>query len=531
MKAIFFRTAAAAALAVAMTSGALAKTMTYCSEGSPENFNPQINTTGPSLSAAHPVFNRLVEFERDSTKLRPGLAESWEISADGLTYTFRLRKNAKFHARNDFKPTRGFTADDVIATFDRMWRKDHPYHQVSGGAYDYFNDMGFHTLLKSITKVDDNTLRVELTKPDATFLASLAMTFASIHSKEYMDAMLKAGTPEKVDQVPVGTGPFMFVDYKKDATIRYTVNPDYFNGKQPIDRLVYAITPDAAVRMARVQAGECLLAPYPSPADLPRLKGDAKLNVMEREGLNVGYLAFNTSKKPFDDKRVRHAVSMAIDRDAIVKAVFRGTGIVAANPIPPTIWAYNETLKPYPYDVEKAKALLKEAGVGELSVDLWAMPVQRPYNPDARKMAEMMQADLAKVGIKAEIKSYEWGEYRKRLQAGEHTLGQYGWIGDNGDPDNFMNVLLSCSTARQGGQNIARWCSKEYSDLVEQAKFITDTAKRTELYRKAQEVFHAEAPWLPIAHGIVYHVASKKVKNYQIHPLGTPIFEGVDIDE
>src|SRR5262245_21714690 len=523
---------AVAFTAIALCLGApaqAAKTLVYCPEGSPENFNPQINTTGTSFDAAYPVFNRLVEFQPGTTTLMPALAESWDVSDDGLDYTFHLRNGVKFHQVGAFSPTRDFNADDVIATFNRMWKADDPYAKVSGGSYDYFNDMGMPDLLSSIDKVDDHTVKFVLKQPQAPFIANMAMDFAAIHSKEYMDAMLKAGTPEMVDQNPIGTGPFSFVSYQKDSVIRYKANPNYFRGKQKIDKLVFAITPDATARMAKLQAGECLIAPYPNPADLPKLKADPKLKVLEQEGLKAGYLAFNVEKKPFDDKRVRQALNMAIDKKAIIKAVYQGQGKPAKNPIPPTIWSYDDSITAYPYDPKKAAELLKEAGVTNLTTDLWYMPVQRPYNPDAKKVAELMQADLAKIGVTAELKTFEWGEYRKRLQAGEHQMGQLGWTGDNGDPDNFMGVLLSCGSARPGGQNIAKWCNKEFSDLIDQAKQTSDRAKRTELYKKAQAIFHEEAPWFPIAHSVVSVPMSKKVVGFKVHPLGTHIFEGVDI--
>ncbi len=522
---------AAAAIAFGFANAALAKTLVYCSEGSPENFNPQVNTTGTSFDTAYPVFNRLVEFKPGTTEIMPALAESWEVSDDGLNYTFHLRKGVKFHARGGFTPSRDFNADDVIATFNRMWKKDDPYSAVSGGAYDYFNDMGMPDLLSAITKVDDNTVKITLSKPESPFIANLGMDFAAIHSKEYMDAMLKAGTPEKVDQEPIGTGPFIWASYKKDDRIIYNANVNYFRGKQPIDRLVFSITPDQATREARLEAGECDVIPYPNPANIAKLKANPELQVLEQEGLNVGYLAMNVQKPPFDNKVVRQALNMAIDKDAIVAAVYQGAGAAAKNPIPPTIWSYDDAIQAYPYDPEKAKAMLAEAGVTDLKTDLWYMPVQRPYNPDAKKMAELMQADLAKVGITAELKTFEWGEYRKRLQEGEHMTGMLGWTGDNGDPDNFLSVLLSCTSARAGGSNVAKWCNEDFTKLIDEAKQISDVAKRTELYKQAQVIFHEEAPWVPIAHSVVHMPMSKKVIGYKVHPLGTHIFEGVDIAE
>jgi dipeptide transport system substrate-binding protein len=522
---------AAAALAFGFANAATAKTLVYCSEGSPENFNPQINTTGTTFDAALPVFNKLVQFIPGSTEIEPALAESWTVSDDGLTYTFNLRKGVKFHARGAFSPSRDFTVDDVLATFNRMLKKDDPYHPVSGGEYDYFNDMGMPDLIKSIDKVDDYTVRFVLNKPESPFIANMAMDFAAIHSKEYMDAMMKAGTPEKVDQEPIGTGPFILANYRKDDRIIYNANVNYFRGKQPIDRLVFSITIDDATRTARLEAGECDVMPYPAPTDIERLKANPNLQVLEQEGLNVGYLAMNVQKKPFDDKRVRQALNMAIDKEAILAAVYQGTGSSAKNPIPPSMWSYDDSIQPYPYDVEKAKALLAEAGVSDLTVDLWYLPVDRPYNPDGKKMAELMQADLAKVGINAELKTFEWGEYRKRLQAGEHQMGMLGWTGDNGDPDNFLGVLLSCTSAREGGSNIAKWCNEEFTALIDEAKASSDMEKRTELYKKAQAMFHEEVPWVPLAHAVVHMPMSKKVSGYKVHPFGTHIFEGVDIAE
>lgn len=521
----------AAAVALA-TPAQAAKTLVYCSEGSPENFNPMVNTTGTSFDTTQPVYNNLVEFERGGTKVTPGLAESWVISDDGMIYTFTLRKGVKWHSNKDFKPTRDFNADDVLFSFNRQWQKDHPFHGVSGGSYDYFNDMGMPDLLKSIEKVDDHTVRFTLSRVEAPFLANLAMQFAGIQSAEYGDFLIKRKQLDRMDQAPIGTGPFEFVTYQKDAVIRYKAFDAFWKGRQPLDNLIFSITPDAAVRYAKLQRGECHVMPYPNPADLEAMKANPDMLVQTQEGLNIGYLAMNVTKKPFDDLKVRRAMNLAIDKKAIVDAVFQGAGVVAKNPIPPTMWSYNNTIQDFPYDPEQAKKLLAEAGHPDgFETDLWAMPVSRPYNPNAKRIAEMMQADLAKVGIKAKVVQYEWGEYRKRMQAGEHQTGQLGWTGDNGDPDNFLNVLLGCDAARSGGSNVAKWCNKEFNELIVQAKSITDIAARTKLYEQAQVIVKEEAPWVPLAHSVVYMVMSKKVKDYRMSPFSRHIFEGVSLED
>ena len=395
----------------------LGQDLVYCSEGSPENFTPAINTTGTSFDAARPVYNRLTEFKRGTTEVVPGLAESWDITDGGKTITFHLRKGVKFHSLKDFKPTRDFDADDVLWSFDRQWKPDHPYYKVSGGKYDYFNDMDMPTLLDSVEKTDDYTVVMKLKTPNVAILANLAMDFMAIGSKEYADFLLKKGTPEQFDQAPVGTGPFSFVAYQKDSVIRYKANKDYYGEKPLVDDLVFAITPDATARYAKLKAGECHVNAYPRPADLAEMEKDPTLKVIHAPGLNIAYWAFNNQKPPFDKKEVRQALSMAIDRDAIIKDVYLGAGEKAKTLIPPTMWSYDDKIADTPYDPEKAKAMLAAAGVQTpLDIDLWYQPVSRPYNPNGKRIGEMMQADLAKIGVNAKLVTYEWGEYRKRMR-------------------------------------------------------------------------------------------------------------------
>jgi dipeptide transport system substrate-binding protein len=511
---------------------ASAKTLVYCSEGSPENFSPSINTTGTSFDALSPIYSRLVEFERGGTAVVPGLAERWTVTPDGKEYTFFLRKGVKWHSNKNFKPTRDMNADDIIFAIERQWKESNPYFKVTSPNHSYFMDMGMDKLIKSVDKIDAMTIKITLNKPEAPFLSGWAMEYAGIQSKEYADAMLKAGTPEKIDQEPIGTGPFYLVQYQKDAVIRYKAFPEFYAGKAKIDDLVFSITTDASVRWAKLQKGECHIMPYPNPADLEAMRKDPKITVLEQPGLNVGYLAYNTTKKPFDDVRVRKAINMAINKQAIVDAVYLSTGIAAKNPIPPTQWSYNNAIKDDAFDPAAAQKLLAAAGLPNgFTTDLWAMPVQRPYNPNAKRIAELMQADLAKIGVKAEIKSFEWGEYRKRMQAGEHQMGMLGWTGDNGDPDNFLHTLLGCDAAKTGGSNVAKFCFKPFEDLVLKAKTVTDPAARSKLYEQAQVVFKEQAPWFTIAHAVQLKPVRKEVIDFKLSPFGRHNFYGVDIKE
>jgi dipeptide transport system substrate-binding protein len=517
-----------ATLALFSQAGA-AKTLVYCSEGSPENFTPALNTTGTSFDAARPVYDRLTQFKRGSTEVEPGLAESWTASADAKTFTFKLRKGVKFHSVPGFSPTRDFNADDVMFSIERQWKGEHPYAKVSGGKYDYFADMGLKDGLESVDKLDDLTVRIVLKQPNVTMLANLAMDFAAIHSAEYAATLDKAGKKEQFDQVPVGTGAFSFVAYQKDAVIRYKANKGYWGEKALVDDLVFAITPDATARYAKLKAGECHMTGYPRPADLPEMQADKSLKVTNLPGLNIAYWAFNTQKAPFDKKEVRQAFSMAIDKAAILKDVYLGAGTAAKNLIPPTLWSYNDKVKDWPHDEAKAKALLAKAGVKlPLEIDLWYMPVQRPYNPNAKRIAEMMQADLAKIGVNAKLITFEWGEYRKRMQQGEHMTGMLGWNGDNGDPDNFF-FLHGCEAARAGGQNLSKWCDKAFDDKLVKARTLTDHKARVKLYEEMQVIEHEEAPDYKIAHSVVYEVMRQEVTGYKQSPFNSHQFNGVGL--
>jgi dipeptide transport system substrate-binding protein len=521
---------ALAASALIAASGASAKTLVYCSEGSPENFYPGINTTGTSFDVSEQIYDGLVGFERGGTSVVPALAEKWTVSKDGLEYVFQLRKGVKWHSNKNFQSTRDFNADDVIFMIERQWKESHPFFKVTSPNHSYFGDMGMPKLLKSVDKVDDHTVKIVLNRPEAPFLADLAMQWAGVQSKEYADAMLKAGTPEKIDQEPIGTGPFALVQYQKDAIIRFKAHPSYWAGKAKIDDLIFSITPDASVRWAKVQKAECHVMPYPNPADLDSIRKDANVQVLEQAGLNVGYLAYNTTKKPFDDVRVRKAINMAIDKNAIISAVYLSTGVAAINPIPPSMWSYNKAIKDDPFNPAEAKRLLAAAGYPNgFSTDLWAMPVQRPYNPNAKRIAELMQADLAKIGVTAEIKSFEWGEYRKRMQAGEHQMGMLGWTGDNGDPDNFLDTLLGCDSAKTNGSNVAKFCYQPYEDIVSKAKIVTGVAERTKLYEQAQVIFKEQAPWFTIAHAVQLKPVRKEVVDFKLSPFGRHTFYGVDM--
>ena len=532
------KTAAAGAVAaIAMGAATLShaadipnKTLVYCSEGSPAGFDPAQYTTGTDFTAnTFTVFNRLVEFERGGTKVEPGLAESWDVSADGKVYTFHLRHGVKFQTTAYFKPSREFDADDVLFTFERMLDPNQPFRKAYPVQFPYFTDMGLDKLITKIEKVDPYTVRFTLKEVNAPFIQNLAMEYASIQSAEYADQLLKAGKASDINQKPVGTGPFIFRSYTKDATIRFDGNPDYWkSGAVKISKLIFSITPDAGVRVQKLKRNECQVMSYPRPADIATLKADSNVDMPSQAGFNLGYLAYNVEHKPVDKLEVRQALDMAINKKAIIESVYQGAGQLATNPMPPTQWSYDKSLKSAAYDTAKAKELLAKAGFPNgFEIDLWAMPVQRPYNPNARLMAEMIQADWAKIGVKAKIVTYEWGEYIKRAHAGEDQALMIGWNGDNGDPDNWLGTLLGCEAVN--GNNFSKWCYKPFDDLIQKARATNAQDARTKLYTQAQEIFAQQLPFSPIAHSTIYQPTTKNIVDMRIDPLGFARFDGVSV--
>ena len=507
-----------------------AKTFIYCSEGSPSSFNPQVVTDGTSLNASmHTIYNRLVEFEYGTTQIIPALAKSWKISKDQKTYTFFLRKGVKFHKTSYFTPKRDFNANDVIFSIHRQMLKDHPYHKVGGGTYSYFNGMAMGSLIQSVKKLDDYRVQIVLSQPEAPFLANLAMGFMSILSEEYANWLRKEGRAEDLDRLPIGTGPFIFKKYVKDTLIRYVRNSEYWRPVAKIKKLVFTITPDASVRYQKLRVGECHLIIEPAPSDLEAMRLNKKIKIIQKPGHNISYVAMNTSREPFNKLMVRKAINHALNRQSYIKAIYLGKAMVATNPIPPTIWSYKEGLRDYEYNPEKAKKLLAQAGFPNgFKTEMWTLPVTRPYNPNGKKMGEMMQADLAKVGIQVKLVTYDWPTYLKKSREGKHQLIQFGWVSDNGDPDNFLSVLLGCESIK-GGSNISFWCHKEFNRLIVEAKRNPVRSERVKLYIKAQEIFKDEVPWVTVAHAITFRAMRANVEGYKISPLGADIFSSVDL--
>jgi len=510
---------------------AQAATLSVCTEASPDGFDVvQYNSLTTTNASADVLMNRLVEFDAANGKLVPSLASSWTISDDGLTYTFTLRPDVLFHRTDYFKPSRPtLEADDVLFSFQRMLDANHPWHKTATSGYPHAQSMQWPALIKAVEKVDAHTVRVTLNKPDATFLATLSMGFASIYSAEYADQLLKAGTPEKLNSQPIGTGPFVFRRFQKDAAVRYTANADYFAGKPEVDNLVFAITPDANVRLQRLRRGECQIALSPKPVDVEAASQDAGLGTVKTAAFMTAFVALNSQHPPLDKPAVRQAINLAFDKRSYLKAVFENSAEPADGPYPPNTWSYASDLPDYAHDPQKARELLEEAGLADgFSTTIWTRPSGSLLNPNPSLGAQLLQADLAEVGIKAQIRVIEWGELIRRAKAGEHDLLFMGWAGDNGDPDNFLTPQFSCASV-ESGLNFTRFCDAKLDKLIADGKAVSDQAKRSALYQDAQAIIQQQALWLPLAHPTAYALTRKGVEGYSVSPFGRQDFSRVSV--
>lgn len=495
--------------------------LVYCSEGSPESFNPQLVTSGTTIDAiSQQLYDRLLDIDPKSGELKPLLATEWHVNDTGTVYEFTLRKNVQFHQTEYFTPSRAFNSDDVVFTFNRIMDKNHPFHYQGGGNYPFFQSVDWADLVQRVTASDDNSVRFELSRPDSSFLSNLATDFAAILSAEYAAKVLKQGQSARIDSHPIGTGPFRFKEYQKDVLIRYYRHKNYWREPAKPEQLVFDIVPNNARRMAKLFTHECDVVAFPRVAELGLISQRPDVDVQESTSMNVGFWAFNTAKPPFDNAKVRLALAMAINREAILQAVYFGYATAANSVLPPNSWAYNDDLPQLPFDQSRAKALLTEAGYANgFSMDIWAMPVQRLYNPNALKMAEMMQADLAQIGVRATIVSYEWNSFRRKLSNNEHDSVLIGWSADNADPDNFFRPLLSCSAA-QTGTSRANWCDANFDRLISQALLTSDQKQRRSYYMAAQQYLAEQMPLLSIAHSQRFQALNSDISGIDINPYG-----------
>ena len=505
--------------------------LVYCSQAAPSSFNPQLTTSTTVVEASSlQVYNRLLNISDSGLGINPELAEQWEINEEGTQYTFTLRENVSWHQTDYFTPSRSFNADDVVFSFQRIINPKHPFHSIGGSDYSFFNSVGMPLLIKSITALAPNKVRFELFAPDSTFLTNLASNFSVILSAEYGQQLMVQGKPALIDKRPIGTGPYRFYQYKEKRFIKYKRHETYWKGLPTLATLVYDITPNSTMRLAKLLTGECDVMDFPLASDLNLIRSKQKLRLQYQTGFNLGYWAFNTDKEPFDDARIRQALSMAINREPIMQAVYYGTASPATGILPPASWAYDVLSNGTEYNPSRARQLLGDAGYPDgFDLDIWVMPIQRDYNPNAKKMALLLQQNLRDIGIGVRIVNYDWEVFSSRVGRGEHDTVLLGWAADNADPDNFFRPLLSCQ-AKYAGTNRSMWCDPAFDKLIDDARLSSIQEQRMILYQQAQNYLNEKMPLLPIAHGMKMQALRSNIHNLEVEAFGGIDFSKVTIE-
>ncbi|WP_050614064.1 ABC transporter substrate-binding protein [Bacillus testis] len=488
-------------------------TLVFARGGDSTNLDPAATTEGEAFRVTKNIFDTLIDFGDDNTELVPGLATEWKGSEDGLTYTLKLREGVKFQDGTDFN------AEAVKINFDR-WKE--------GGAdkkFDYYVSQ-FGDRIEEVKVVDPNTVEFKLNGVLAPFLKNLAMSPFAIASPA---AIEKYG--DKLNEHPVGTGPFKFKEWKRNDKITLVKNETYWKkGLPKLDSVIFKVIPENSARLNALKNNEADIIEGVNYSDMPAIEGDSNLQIFKRPSFNTAYLGLTNTRGPLKDKLVRQALNYAVDKSALIDAFYSGAAEPAINPMPPVVAGYNKDVKDYEYNPEKAKELLKQAGYEKgFSIELWAMPVARPYMPDGQKVAEAIQADFAKVGVKAKIVSYEWATYLDKAAKGDADAFLMGWTGDNGDADNFLYVLLDQDTI--GTNNYARYSNPKVHELLTAAQKTIDDDERDQLYKEAQVLIKEDAPWIPLVHSTPLLAGSAKVKNFIAHPTGSDFLEKVEIQK
>lgn len=484
------------------------KTLVFAQSADPRGLDPAYVDDGESAKVMCNVYEGLIAYKEDSTEIQPCLAEKWDISSDGKVYTFNLRKNVKFH---DGTP---FNADAVVYNIERQLppkaKDDMPYASFTFGE------------VAKVEKVDDYTVKITLKEPYTPFLANLAMSLAAPMASP--TALKKSG--DKLMENPVGTGPFKFVKWTKSQSIELEKNNDYWGTKAKLDKVVFKFIKENSVRASELIAGSVDAIDGIDPNDINKLK-ESKLNLFQSKGMNINYMGFICSRAPFNDPKLREALSYAINRDELVKQLYQGYSEVANSPLPSFIPGYSKDVKPYEYNPDKAKAMLKELGKENLNIKIVTYSNARPYNPvNGQKLAESIQAYLAKVGVTATIDVFPWKEYKDKLAQGEGDMFVYGWIGDNGDADNFLSLFDSKEI--KSTLNSAKYSNTQVDELLAKGRMTPNGDERNKIYGQIQDIIAKDAPWLPISHAQSMAAYSQKVTNFKIHPTGSIFFSNVD---
>ncbi|MFB4163537.1 ABC transporter substrate-binding protein [Alteribacillus sp. JSM 102045] len=487
-------------------------TLVFARGADSTSLDPAKETDGETFYVTQQIYDTLIQYEDGTTELEPALATDWEASEDGSEFTLELREGVTFHDGTEFN------AEAVVANFERwMESEDYVYYGSMFGGYGDDED----NIIDNVEATDKYEVTFTLRDSSAPFLKNLAMSPFAIASPEAFDTL---------EEDPVGTGPFTLDNWSRNDSITLNKNEEYWvEGKPHLNRIIFQVIPDNSSRLTALQNGEVDLIDGVNPSDQSKIEDDANIEVFMRPPLNVAYMPMNNEEDPFDDPLVRQAVNHAIDKQSLIDSFYEGNAEPAKNMLPPTINGYNDDIEPYEYDPDQAKELLEEAGYeeGELTINLWTMDNPRPYMPAPQKIAESIQKDLDDIGVTASIQTIDWSTYLEKAQNGEMPAFLIGWIGDNGDADNFLYTLLGTGS----GNNYSNYSNEEVDEVLKQAQAETDEDARAELYYEAQELIHEDAPVVPLVHYESIMAGVDTLEGYKPAPTGSERFTNVKFSE
>jgi peptide/nickel transport system substrate-binding protein len=484
------------------------------------SLDPGNTTDMDSFKVTVNIFETLVKYEKEGKEIVPGLATSWQSSEDGLTWIFRLRQGVRFQDGTVFD------ANAVVFNFQRWMDSNNPYHN---GQFNYWNYVfgGFPGFAKSVNSLSDYSVEIRLNKPYAPFLNTLAMPVFGIGSPE---AIKKYG--DEVYKHPIGTGPFSFKTWEPNKSILLIRNDKYWGVPAKVDEVEFKVISSNKNRTEQLKQGIIHIADDLGPDDVVAIEYDQNLQLFLRPCFNVGYIAINNEKPPFGNKDVRTAISLAINKEDMIKEVFANLAKPAKTLIPPLLWGYNESIEPSEYNPEKSMKLLAKSGYPQgFKTTLWVMNCSRNYFPKPSQTAEYIKESLRKVNIEVTIETFDWDEYLNRIQRGEHEMALIGWTGDNIDPDNFLNTLLASENAKTGyAGNYSFYKNNEVDLLLTQARQATDMVFRKHLYRMLLEIVNSDMPSVPLVHTMPILATHLSVKGYSPYITGVESLENVDLE-
>ena len=500
--------AAFGALSLLMASPTLAQTPPNVAIvgqiAEPKSLDPAAVTAVNDFRILVNVYDGLTRYRDGTLEVEPALAESWEISDDGKTYTFKLRDGVTFHDGSDFN------AEAVKFNFDRMLKEDHPFHDTGPFPLAFF-----FSSVEEVNVIDDLTVEFKLNAPYAPFLSNLAYPTGLMVSPAAVEEYGK-----DFGRHPSGTGAFKFEEWEANAKVVVSRNEDYWDGAAPLEAIVYRPITDANTRIAEMLAGGLDIMVEVPPDSLQQFRDNAEYKVLEQAGPHVWFLILNAKEGPFSDKLVRQAANYAIDKKALTENVLQGTADIAAGPTPPAFaWAYDESLDPYPYDPEKAKELLKEAGYdGEELTFYVTEGGSGMLDPIA--MGTAIQADLQKVGMTVKIETYEWNTFLDKVNPGlegKADMAEMAWM--TNDPDTLPYLTLrSEAFPDKGGFNSGYYSNPKVDELLNKAREATDQDERAKLYKEMQQIVHDDAPWVFVANWKQNAVTRASVENFKLQP-------------